>query len=377
MGGGLSDQRLLQPRAEPGRASRRGRRARVLGNAFPARAPSSATHSGSRRPEASGSRTRRSTSPARTRRGISSAAAASRGGGAARAHHRRRAARARDRELRERGARRGGRRRGRPASTARLRARRTRTRVVLAPARGARSARHRLPPGRPSGRSGLSPAARALEEGAVPFTCQGNLNGLAVEGGETLGLGDRVHRHGRRPTRGAGGRGSARERVRPGADARRVAARSHRPHSAPRHRADRGRMAVEARVRRHRAARKCDQCAPLRGDAPLRSSCGRGSRRRRASRTGSSTTRRTTGSPSSRGCSRRAAGRRSCPRSSSRARTHSRSETTGIDVDPTGSAGLAGLLALREAAEIADDERIAVLFTGVVQSGSNGKETTR
>ena len=27
----------------------------------------------------------------------------------------------------------------------------------------------------------------ALEKGAVPFTCQGNLNGLAVEGGETLG----------------------------------------------------------------------------------------------------------------------------------------------------------------------------------------------
>jgi threonine synthase len=42
--------------------------------------------------------------------------------------------------------------------------------------------------------------------------------------------------------------------------------------------------------------------------------------------------------------------------------------TTGIDVDPTGSAGLAGLLALREAAEITDDERIAVLFTGVVRA---------
>lgn len=28
----------------------------------------------------------------------------------------------------------------------------------------------------------------AITDGAVPFTCQGNLNGLAVEGGETLGL---------------------------------------------------------------------------------------------------------------------------------------------------------------------------------------------
>jgi threonine synthase len=43
-------------------------------------------------------------------------------------------------------------------------------------------------------------------------------------------------------------------------------------------------------------------------------------------------------------------------------------ETTGIDVDPTGSAGLAGLLALREAGEIGDDERVAVLFTGVVRA---------
>ena len=38
--------------------------------------------------------------------------------------------------------------------------------------------------------------------------------------------------------------------------------------------------------------------------------------------------------------------------------------TTGIDVDPTGSAGLAGLLALRDAGEIGDHERVAVLFTG-------------
>jgi threonine synthase len=43
-------------------------------------------------------------------------------------------------------------------------------------------------------------------------------------------------------------------------------------------------------------------------------------------------------------------------------------ETTGIDVDHTGTAGLAGVLALREAGEIADDERIGVLFTGVVRA---------
>ena len=38
---------------------------------------------------------------------------------------------------------------------------------------------------------------------------------------------------------------------------------------------------------------------------------------------------------------------------------------TGIDVDPTGSSGLAGLVALRDRGEIGDHERIAVLFTGI------------
>ena len=34
-----------------------------------------------------------------------------------------------------------------------------------------------------------------IEAGALPFTCQGNENGLAIEGGETLGLRDRVRPH--------------------------------------------------------------------------------------------------------------------------------------------------------------------------------------
>jgi threonine synthase len=38
---------------------------------------------------------------------------------------------------------------------------------------------------------------------------------------------------------------------------------------------------------------------------------------------------------------------------------------TGIPVDPTGSSGLAGLLALRVKGVIGDDDRVAVLFTGV------------
>jgi threonine synthase len=42
--------------------------------------------------------------------------------------------------------------------------------------------------------------------------------------------------------------------------------------------------------------------------------------------------------------------------------------TTGIDVDHTGSAGLAGLLDLRRRGEIAPDDTVAVLFTGVRRS---------
>ncbi len=40
-------------------------------------------------------------------------------------------------------------------------------------------------------------------------------------------------------------------------------------------------------------------------------------------------------------------------------------DATDVDVDPTGSSGLAGLLALRERGEISDHERVAVLFTGI------------
>lgn len=44
----------------------------------------------------------------------------------------------------------------------------------------------RRPPGE-AGDPTYRALLRALGEGALPFTCQGNLNGLAIEGGETLG----------------------------------------------------------------------------------------------------------------------------------------------------------------------------------------------
>ncbi len=40
-------------------------------------------------------------------------------------------------------------------------------------------------------------------------------------------------------------------------------------------------------------------------------------------------------------------------------------DATHIDVDPTGSSGLAGLLVLRDQGAIGDHERVGVLMTGV------------
>ena len=45
-------------------------------------------------------------------------------------------------------------------------------------------------------------------------------------------------------------------------------------------------------------------------------------------------------------------------------------ETTGIDVDHTGSAGLAGLLRLRQAGVVAPGEKVAVIFSGVARRPS-------
>ena len=46
-------------------------------------------------------------------------------------------------------------------------------------------------------------------------------------------------------------------------------------------------------------------------------------------------------------------------------RAHELASSTGIDVSPTGSAGLAGLLSIRD--QIDDDERVAVVFSGVAR----------
>jgi len=50
--------------------------------------------------------------------------------------------------------------------------------------------------------------------------------------------------------------------------------------------------------------------------------------------------------------------------------------TTGIDVDPTGSAGLAGLLELRRHGRIDSDETVAVIFTGVRRDSAPVADTS-
>ena len=47
--------------------------------------------------------------------------------------------------------------------------------------------------------------------------------------------------------------------------------------------------------------------------------------------------------------------------------------TTRIEVDHTGTAGLAGLMALRDRGEVQPDERVAVLFTGARRETTEGR----
>ncbi len=51
-------------------------------------------------------------------------------------------------------------------------------------------------------------------------------------------------------------------------------------------------------------------------------------------------------------------------------------ESTGIDVDPTGAAGLAGLLVLLTDGDVRDYERVALIFTGITRNAhTHGKES--
>jgi threonine synthase len=207
---------------------------------------------------------------------------------------------------------------------------------------------------------------QAIEDGAVPFTCQGNLNGLAVEGGHTLGW--EISAAGERIDRlvvqvGGGALASAcihglREGVELGALARMPRVDTVQTEGAwPLKRAfDELRRAGTSNdalrfATHHRSAfmwpweeeprsiahgilddETYDWVAVVEG---MRATGGDALVVDEASLEAAN------------GLAR---------------------ETTGIDVDHTGSAGLAGLLALRATGGVEDDERVAVLFTGVVRA---------
>ena len=209
---------------------------------------------------------------------------------------------------------------------------------------------------------------RALDEGAVPFTCQGNLNGLGIEGGETLGW--EIVSSGVQPDRlvvQVGGGALASACIQAFGESVELEALAARPRidtvqtegAWPLKRAFDAvgtRAEVEDALRfasHHRSAfmwpweseprsvahgilddETYDWLAVVRGMLA------------------------TGGRPL-------VVGEEALECANALGR-----EATGIDVDHTGSAGLAGLLALRAAGEIADDERVAVLFTGVVRTPS-------
>ena len=209
----------------------------------------------------------------------------------------------------------------------------------------------------------------AVAGGALPFTCQGNLNGLAIEGGHDAGyeIADATRRRAPRRRRGPGRRRRAGQRGDPG-PSRGAHARRPGDDAAGPHGPDAGGASAGARLPRGRGAgrRDGDLEAAMRDAAPTGpTTCGRGRRSRRASPRGSSTTRRTIGVPSCTACSPPADGRWWWTRTCSRRRTTWRSRPRTSRWTPPGSSGLAGLMALRREGIIGDDDRVAVLFTGV------------
>jgi threonine synthase len=205
----------------------------------------------------------------------------------------------------------------------------------------------------------------ALADGAMPFTCQGNLNGLAVEGGETLGWelaasGVRIDRL----VVQVGGGALASACVHALAEAHALGALASTPRidtvqtesAWPLKRAfdavvARGGTAALRYAARHRREfmspweqephsiahgilddETYDWLAVVEG---MLASGGRPV----------------------------VVGERVLEHANALAR-----QATGIPVDPTGSSGLAGLVALRESGLVGDDERVALLFTGIDRS---------
>jgi len=244
---------------------------------------------------------------------------------------------------------------------------------------------------------------RAVRDGALPFTCQGPDNGLAIEGGETLGW-ELVHQLGGAPLDrifvqvGGGALGSAvgralQQAVRCGAIAR-----------LPHIHAVQTRAAAPFARAYERLARRVDAALGVDGPAPDEADNGASAihfRARRAERLAHAFKQDVI-----QGVLRQAVAARGelmwpweSPGASAahgilddetydwlalarvmlegggfpivvdeatvRAANALGVDATGIDADPTGTAGLAGLVTLQAAGGLPADERVALLFTGV------------
>ena len=207
---------------------------------------------------------------------------------------------------------------------------------------------------------------RLLEEGAIPFTCQGNLNGLAIEGGQTLGW--EIASTGAALDRlvvQVGGGALASACIHALGESVELAALTAMP------RIDTVQTAAAWPLKRafDAVGRQTDVEGALRFASHHRSAFMWPWEEEPHSVAHGilddetydwlavvDGMRRTGGRPV-------VVGEQTLERANALGR-----EATGIDADHTGTAGLAGLLALREAGEIADDERVAVLFTGVART---------
>lgn len=202
----------------------------------------------------------------------------------------------------------------------------------------------------------------ALSEGALPFTCQGNLNGLAVEGGYTLGWElasagvplDRVV-----------------VQVGGGALASAVAAGLHEGGLAPRldtvqtegaHPLERAFERVRETGLDHAAHHRSEAMWPW--EAEPRSIAHGILDDETYDWLAVCEAMLQTGGDAL------VVSEETLERANALAR-----ETTGIDVDHTGSAGLAGLVELCNAGAVGRDERVAVLFTGVTRTHPSTERT--
>jgi threonine synthase len=215
----------------------------------------------------------------------------------------------------------------------------------------------------------------AVAAGAIPFTCQGNLNGLAIEGGETIGY-EMVSRLVRAGTNGRAANVDAIVvQVGGGALASAVAASLEEARAF-------GVLAREPRL----YAVQTEGCAPLAGawrrildrarvggmSAALEHGRGHRSRYMRPWET----------EPASaahgilddetydwyaivEALARTGGDVVVVDEATVLEANELGRSSTGIDADPTGTAGLAGLLALTRSGLVRPDETVAVLFTGV------------